>query len=109
MPKRFRRLLVCHTVRTAFESGLADVQNGRLLARAAGEFDVVITLDQRLVHQQNLSVLPIAVLVLIVPNNSWDSVRQLGSAAFRTLATIEPKTLVQLFPDGRSNVVSFTR
>jgi hypothetical protein len=106
MPKRFRRLLAGHEVRTAFEAGLADVQNGLLLAIAAVDFELVITLDQRLVHQQNLKELPIAVLVLVVPNNSWEVVRQFGPLTLQVVPNIPPRTLVQLFLDGRSDIAT---
>ncbi len=106
--KRLRRLLAGHEVRTAYELGLAGVENGRLLARAAGDFDLVITLDQRIVHQQNLKALPVAVLVLVVPNNSWPVVRALAGLIMEAIPTIEPRTLTLLHSDGRRKVVGGT-
>ncbi len=42
----------------------AGVKNGKLLALAASEFDAFLTVDKNLPYQQNLTSLPIAVLVL---------------------------------------------
>jgi len=45
-----------HTVTTAFELGWSNLQNGELLAAAEGFFDLLITTDQQMRYQQNLSV-----------------------------------------------------
>ena len=44
--------------------GWGGVQNGKLLALAATEFDAFLTVDKNLQYQQNLTALPISVLVL---------------------------------------------
>ena len=44
--------------------GWSGVKHGRLLALAAQSFDAFITVDKNLPYQQNLSTLPIAVVVL---------------------------------------------
>jgi len=49
--------------------GWASVENGELLALASQKFDVFITVDRNLSFQQNLSGLPIAVVVLRAPTN----------------------------------------
>ena len=43
LPRRLKRELVGHEVRTAPEMGWASKRNGELLALAAGEFDVFLT------------------------------------------------------------------
>jgi hypothetical protein len=52
-------------------------RNGELLQLAAAQFDVLLTADQNLAHQQNLGDLPIAVVVLVAPTNRLDSHRPL--------------------------------
>ena len=54
-PVPLRRSLSGHTVDTAFELGWATLRNGDLLDRAEAEgYDLLITTDQQLRHQQNL-------------------------------------------------------
>jgi len=59
-----RHALTGHAVSTAFELGWATLKNGELLRRAVKEFDILITTDQNLRYQQDLSHLRLAVLVL---------------------------------------------
>jgi hypothetical protein len=64
-PVPLRRHLSGHQIETAHERGWGDVSNGELLARAEAEgFDVLVTTDQNLRYQQNLSVRRIAIVVL---------------------------------------------
>ena len=66
VPRQLARLLEGHEVQTVPRRGWAGVRNGELLRRAATEFDVFVTVDQNLQHQQNLSRFPVAVAVLAV-------------------------------------------
>ena len=55
-PVPLRRSLPGHAVATAFELGWATLRNGELLDRAEAEgYELLITTDQQLRHQQNLS------------------------------------------------------
>jgi hypothetical protein len=56
-------------VSTAFEMGWAELSNGELLNVAEASFDVLITTDQNLRYQQNLTGRRVAILVL--PTTSW--------------------------------------
>jgi len=68
-PVPLRRHLPEHLVSTAFELGWSALSNGDLLAAAEGKFDLLITTDQNLRYQQNLSGRTLAILVL--PTTSW--------------------------------------
>ena len=72
VPRRFRRELPEHEVRTVPEMGWASFKNGALLATASGKFDVLLTTDQRLSYEQNVSTLEIAVVVLVARRNKLD-------------------------------------
>lgn len=63
VPRRFRLELPRHEVRTVPEMGWASLKNGDLLAAASGQFDVLVTTDQRLSDQQNISTFAIAVVI----------------------------------------------
>jgi hypothetical protein len=63
-PVPLRSLLVAHDVSTAFELGWSTLSNGELLTVAEGQFDMLITTDRHLRHQQDLSGRRLAILVL---------------------------------------------
>jgi predicted nuclease of predicted toxin-antitoxin system len=74
-PVPLRRALQIHEVVTAHERGWGTLQNGDLLrvAEAAG-FEAIITTDQNLRYQQNLSARRLAILVLLTTD--WRLIRQ---------------------------------
>ena len=73
-PSPLRRFLDGHVVTTAFELGWQRLRNGELLAQAeAAGFELLITTDQNLKYQQNLSGRQIAVLVL--NTTSWPRIQ----------------------------------
>ena len=49
--------------------GWTRLGNGALLRQAAAEFHAVLTADQNIEFQQNLTTLPIAVVVLVANSN----------------------------------------
>jgi hypothetical protein len=73
-PEPLRRGLSGHTVVTAFELGWSGLANGDLLREAEAQFDVLITTDQNLRYQQNLSGRRLAILVL--PTTSWPEIKE---------------------------------
>jgi len=50
-----------------------ELDNGALLKAAEANFDVLITTDRNLRHQQNLARYQLAILVL--PTTSWPKIR----------------------------------
>jgi hypothetical protein len=73
VPAPLRGFLEGHTVATAYEKGWAALQNGELLRSAEGEFNVLVTTDHSLRHQQNLTGRRLAILVL--PTTSWPKIK----------------------------------
>jgi hypothetical protein len=65
-PVPIRAFLTGHSVTTAAREGWDRLQNGDLLdvAEAAG-YDVLLTTDKNLLHQQNLKGRKIAIVVVI--------------------------------------------
>lgn len=55
-----------HTVKTVSNMGWRSLQNGNLLTQAQASFDVLITVDKNMKHQQNIAKYDIAVIVLDV-------------------------------------------
>src|SRR5882672_1662934 len=72
-PVPLRRALTGHAVPTDHEMAWTDLDNGALLKAAEAQFDALITTDQNLRHQQNLTGRRLAILVL--PTTSWPKIR----------------------------------
>jgi predicted nuclease of predicted toxin-antitoxin system len=84
-----------HYCRTVSQMQWRGVSNGALLARAAQEgFEVFLTVDRNLRHQQNVKKLPIAVVVVHVRNNEYDEVRPFVPRIEEVLARIQRGALV---------------
>ncbi|MGH9582250.1 MAG: hypothetical protein ACRD4O_04880 [Bryobacteraceae bacterium] len=71
VPKKLRRSLAAHEVRTAQEMCWQQLENGDLLTAAerAG-FEVMVTGDKNLSYQQNLTDRKLALVVL--GTNDWN-------------------------------------
>ena len=67
--------------------GWASKRNGELLHLAERQFDVFLTVDQKLQHQQNLSAFNIAVIVLIAASNTLAELRPLMPKVVESLST----------------------
>ena len=73
-PAPLRRYLAGHSVDTAFERGWSDLRNGDLLARAEMDgYELLITTDQNMRYQQNLSGSRLGILVLL--STSWPRIQ----------------------------------
>jgi hypothetical protein len=96
LPRRLKRELVGHDVRTAPEMGWASKTNGELLALAAADFDVFLTSDRNLSYQQNVSAFNIAVIVLVAASNSIDDLRPLVPRILEALASVNAGTVTLL-------------
>lgn len=55
LPRELGRELTGHFVRTVVQMGWAGRKNGALLGLSSGEFDLLLTADRNLEHQQNLT------------------------------------------------------
>lgn len=96
VPAKLRRALPSHAVRTVVEMGWSGVQNGKLLALAASEFDVFVTVDKNLPNQQNLNSLPVAIVVLHALSNELPALLPLVPSLERALSSLRPKSLVRV-------------
>jgi len=64
-------------VTTVPRQGWAGVTNGALLKRVEPEFDVFVTMDSNIVHQQNLGDLKICLIILHGPNSRYETLQPL--------------------------------
>jgi hypothetical protein len=69
--QRFRNHIPGHDIRTAREMGWETLGNGALLQSArVGGFDVFISLDKKIEHEQNLITLPLPIVIIDAPSNA---------------------------------------
>jgi predicted nuclease of predicted toxin-antitoxin system len=95
--ERLRHLFPGHECETARLANLAGLKNGRLLdaAEEAG-FDVLITVDQNIPDQQNLSGRKIALVILHRPTNRLRDLAPLAPAAISAIGSIKPGDVVRI-------------
>jgi hypothetical protein len=97
VPKPFKNELPKHEVSTAREMGWEALKNGALLDQAQSNgFDVVITVDQNVRYQQNLTGRSIPVCVLTAGGITIEKLRPLVPALEVLLPTVQPGRLYQV-------------
>lgn len=99
VPAKLKLHLPGHAVRTAVEMGWSGVKNGNLLALAGANFDAFVTVDKNMPFQQNLSMLPIALVVLDSLSNELHHLLPLLPKLERELAELKPKSYVLVRSD----------
>jgi hypothetical protein len=86
-----------HDVWSVPEMGWTGRKNGELLQLMSDDgFDVLVTVDQHLPHQQNLQAVGVSVLVLVAATNRADDLLPLVPAAEAALTTIQPGDVVEV-------------
>jgi predicted nuclease of predicted toxin-antitoxin system len=96
VPKRLLRLLAEHEVKTAYQMGWAAKKNGELLQLVASEFEVFLTVDQNLRHQQNLASSSLKFIVLVAANNQYDSLAPLIPQVKAALTKLAPGDVIEI-------------
>ena len=96
LPRQLARLIPDHEVRTVKQMGWAGTRNGPLLRLAAHRFDVLLTADQNLEFQQNLTGLRVAVVVLLAATNRIESLRPLIPNLLKVLQTTKPGQVLRV-------------
>jgi predicted nuclease of predicted toxin-antitoxin system len=94
-PVPLRRYLLKHIAETAYERGRNDISNGELLKLAESEdFDALITTDQNLRYQQNLSGRKIAIAVLMT--TSWPRIRKHVTTITQIVDDLQPGSYMEI-------------
>ena len=96
VPKRLKRELHGHEAKTIQEMGWAGIKNGALLRLADGQFDALLTVDQGIEYQQNLSGLSISVVVMLAPSNDVDDLRPLLPGVEQALASVRLGEIIRV-------------
>ena len=93
VPGRLGALLVGHESNSVQRRGWAGIKNSKLLVLAATEFDVLLTADKGIEHQQNPATLPIAVLIVLARSNRMEDVAPAVPAILAALSELLPRTI----------------
>ena len=93
-PAPLRKHLIGHSVATSGEQGWDRLSNDDLLREAESVFEMKITTDQSIRHQQNRGGRRLAILVL--PTTSWPIIQQHVSSVRAAVDTIGPGELREL-------------
>jgi hypothetical protein len=94
VPRKLRRELPGHDVKTVAEMGWSGTKNNALLRLAAAEFDVLLTVDQGIPYQQNLPGLDLALVIVRAPSNDINDLRPKMPEVLRVLEMIQPGQVV---------------
>jgi hypothetical protein len=93
-----KRAFPGHAVTTVPQAGWSGIKNGKLLALIAGNYDVFVTIDQNIRHQQNLSSLSFAIVFVAVPDNTMSSFLPMFGAMLKAVEEIKPG-LIRIVPE----------
>jgi hypothetical protein len=74
VPLGITKFLTGHTVTDSVSVGLQNIVNGKLLQAAEGVYDILLTSDQNIVYQQNLTNRQLAIVA--VNTNHWPTIRR---------------------------------
>jgi len=94
MPRLLRRDLPEFDVRTVQEEGWSSLQNGALLRNAEANFQVLVTADKRLQHQQNISSFRIAVVIVSAESTRLIHMRPLVPKIKQAIAEAQPGSVI---------------
>ena len=88
VPLPLRQFLPNHAVTTVQQQGWTGVENGALIVRADGKFDILILADKNLRYQQDLRSRRIALIEL--PTNRWPILKTLAPRLISAIADATP-------------------
>lgn len=97
VPRRLGRELVGHDVRTVPQEGWSGKKNGELLTlMTAAGFEVLVTVDQGIRHQQNLRAAGVAVVVMVGASNRLADLVPLAPDVLVALTIVQPGDVVEI-------------
>jgi predicted nuclease of predicted toxin-antitoxin system len=100
LPARLKNSFVQsgHECKTVQDLGIANKKNGELLSLADGEWDVLVTNDQNIKFQQNMTGRKISVLVLRANSSRLADLLPLILACRSALASMRAGQVIEIGP-----------
>ncbi|NCC62145.1 MAG: hypothetical protein EOM12_14660 [Verrucomicrobiae bacterium] len=96
LPRRLLRHFPEHAATTVPRQGWAGVTNGALIKRIGPEFDVFITMDSNIIHQQNLNQLKVCLIVLHAPNSRYETLQPMAPQIVSAVDQAKPGLVIHL-------------
>ena len=97
LPRQLARELSGHEVRTVVQQGWAGLTNGELLRRAKNDgFEVFVTADQHLEHQQSLVRSGPGIVVVKAVRNRLEDLRPLIPSLLQAISSARPGAVVRV-------------
>ncbi len=96
IPWDLRHYIPDHDVRTTWYMGWLGKHNGELLTLARDEFDVMITLDQTIPYEQNITEADVGIVILSAGTNTFEELRQLIPELIDRIGTVERGEIVRI-------------
>jgi hypothetical protein len=96
MPRLLRRELPEFEIRTVQEEGWSGLSNGVLLRKAQSTFEVLVTVDKRLQHQQNIASLRLAIVVVATESTRLVHMRAVIPQLKQAILRARPGTVVSV-------------
>ena len=101
LPHDLIAALVDHSVSTVQGLGWAGTKNGALLKRARGVTDAFVTMDGKLEHEHDISVLTFGVVVVGAPSNRMPDLMPLVPEMLAALDRVRPGKVEHVRRAGR--------
>ncbi len=89
LPRLLKRSFPGFEVWTVSEAGWAGIKNGQLLRLAEVEFDVFVTADKNLPHQQPLPTFDLSIVVLRSPTTKLEDLHPLVPSLLEILCQVQ--------------------
>ncbi len=87
-----------HESLTIRQAGFAAKKNGELLSIAEGRWDVLLTSDRNIRHQQNMTGRTVSIIILRAKSNRLKDLLPLMPACSEALLSIHPGRIVEVGP-----------
>ena len=81
---------------TVPRAGWAGLRNGELLLRANGEYEVFVTGDRGLMHQQNLGHLRLRIVLIVARDNRVETITALAPLVLQAIQSAQPGQVEQV-------------
>ena len=99
MPHKLRLRLPEFDAWTVLRMGWAGIKNGELLRLADESFDVLVTGDQNIPYQQNLSRFSLGIVLLRTPGTRFQDIQPYIEQIRDAITAVAPGELVFVPPD----------
>ena len=95
---RLNRHLPGHDVSTTKQMGWDSYHNGELLTLARGRFDILITRDQNMEYQQNISQADVALIVLHAKSNAMRDLEPMAPDILHAVPRLTRGQVEHIYP-----------